>query len=196
MRIFIVIIGIVLSTLCGLQSAYGKSSSATSGNLPVEFKGWFYQEDVRGRGMEAINCFSENFVVVNGRKIALTYGVNIWPYSSVSETLYSCGFVFSDVTDILDNKPGSTDTTSKLPKFAPYSKIKKLTIVWLNNNTTTSLKIGNVLNNTIIVFNPYSTEFQKKLNRNKKFKVTVETTTGRKLDYYFNLSGMEPLPTL
>lgn len=185
-----------LSIIIGFNS-YGQNNSGKSGKLPEIFHKWSYGEGEgeRQRGMEILSCFSDNYNVVDGRKIALIYGADYWAESPVVETVFGVGFAFVDVSDILDENNSNYDKSrTRVPQFAKYTKGKKLSVNWLNNNTSSNIKIGNILRNTILIYYPNAMEFQKQVNRNKKFRVTVEISSGKKLNYYFDFSDLEPLP--
>lgn len=175
-------------------SGWSAPNSYNSYELPVEFTAWQYSEDPRG--MQTLGRFSNNYYLVNGQKIALFYGVEYWPNSGVRQTTYLIGISLSNLTKALDpTYNGNMNIRENIPRsLASFLKTKQIRVKWLNNNTTETIAINMVKNDVLLIFNPYSVNFQKKFNRNKKLCITIEISTGEKLDFILDLT--DPIPTI
>lgn len=94
-----------------------------SGIVDVDDSFWIPNETNSENGIsETLNCYSNNYYVINNRKIALLYSISYWSSSPLNKTRYYSGFNFIDVTE---------DNNSLLPLFKTSGTTnKKLTIVW------------------------------------------------------------------
>ena len=125
---------------------------------------------------------SDNYYVIDGRKIALLYLFGFTPNSPISDMKYSVGFSFFDITD---------DGASNLPIFDKVNN-KELSIIW-NNDVAGRLAMLRLEPTNIITTGPHSYNFQKTLNNAKRFKVSVATTSGQSLQYDFDISQRDGL---
>lgn len=168
-----------------------KSSSSQyngkSGRVNIDDSYWIPNEVNDENGFtETMNCYSDNYYVINNRKIALLYSIAYWHNSPVSKTRYYCGFNFIDVTEGDDN--------SLLPLFKTSGTInKKLTFVWGDGKTSTTETVSDRSSTGLLFFNPTCLTFQKNFNKYKTFRVHVITSDGKDLSFDFNLIKRGPI---
>lgn len=175
-------------------SGWSATNSPKSYPLPVGYTEWHYSEDPRG--MQILGRFSNNYYELSGKKIALYYAIDYWPNSGHKETNYLVGIRLSNLTEALDPKKiDGVETTKNIPRYSSsILKAKRIRVKWLNNNTTETVAISMIKNDVLMIFNPYSVSFQKKFNKNKKLCITIEISTGEKLNFTLDLT--DPIPTL
>ena len=167
------------------RKASSSKFNGKSGQVDIDDSFWIPNEtnDVNGIS-ENMNCYSDNYYVINNRKIALLYSISCWHNSPTSKTRYYCGFNFIDVTD----------KNSMLPLFKTSGTAnKKLTIVWGNGIRSSSETIDNRSSTGLLIYSPDCITFQNNFNRYKTFRVNVITADGKDLSYDFNLIRRGPL---
>lgn len=169
----------------GIRKSTSSQLNGKSGKVDIDDSFWIPTEtnDVNGVA-ENLNCYSDNYYIINNRKIALLYSISFWSNSPTSATRYYCGFNFVDVTD----------KNSMLPLFKTSGNInKKLTILWGNGKRSSAETIDNRTPTGLLIFSPNCITFQNNFNKYKTFKVNVITADGKDLSYDFNLIRRGPV---
>ena len=172
------------------SSSSGRKASTSrfngkSGNVNIDDSYWMPTETNDKNGTtKNLNCYSDNYYIINNRKIALLYSISNWKNSPTFTTQYFCAFNFIDITD----------ENSMLPLFKTSgSANKKLTIVWGNGEWSSSETINDRSAQGLIIFSPASITFQNNFNKYMTFRVCVITADGKDLSYDFNLIRRGPV---
>ncbi|WP_242385371.1 hypothetical protein [Phocaeicola sartorii] len=170
----------VLMVGCGGKTSNSSSKAATEdshmGTTEQDKSKWIYQDN---NGMQSYGMLSENYYVIEGRKIALFYQFFYWPNSPYDEQKYSVCFTFIDQTN-------GVDGAKIAPSFDTVNN-KELSIIW-NGGNGGALTMSKLMPTNIVTFNPLSYKFQTVLNQKKSFKVNVATASGQSLQYNFDMS--------
>lgn len=175
--------------LFALSSCGGKSSNSSNNDAATESSSdsrvgkteqdkskWIYQDS---NGMQSYGMLSDNYYVIDGRKIVLFYQFFYWPNSPYEEQKYSVCFSFIDKTD-------GNDGAKITPSF-DMANNKELSIIW-NGGNGGVLTMGKLKPTIIVAFYPLSYDFQNVLNQKQGFKVNVATANGQSLQYSFDMS--------
>lgn len=134
--------------------------------------------------MQSCGMLSDNYYIIDGRKIALFYQFIAFPNSPYEDQKYSVSFNFIDLTDGVDG--------AKIAPSFDTANNKELPITW-NGGNGGVLTMAKLKPTNIVAFYPLSYDFQKTLNQKQGFKVSVATTAGQSLQYNFDISQRGPL---
>lgn len=166
----------VLIASCG-----GNSNSIEPKQLKQDKTKWFFDDDGE---MQQYMCYSDEYYVIDGRKIALVYTFAYCPTSQYELLKYTCAFSFVDKTD-------ENGETCVVPSFNTNENAT-LPLIW-DDGKSGSITIDKVQSSLLIWWNPLSFKFQQLLNERKKFSVSVVLSNGTNLRFHFDISQREPL---
>lgn len=169
------------------EDAFGREKEGSMRKSePYLFKEWSASKK---DSMFIYTAYSDNYYVINGRKVALKY-----IYGGVGTNFIQTSFEFSDRT--------AESSKNKIVPSPDWKKVK-CNVIWNDGSTCVfvissngkMLYAGNELKkdekgNYMI---PSTNEFQKKLNEQKKFTITVLVTNGKSYEYKFDVSKFESI---
>lgn len=169
--IFMSCLLVVLTVSCG-----GNSNSIEPKQLKQDKTKWFVNDDGE---IQQCMCYSDEYYMIDSRKIALVYTFAYWPTSQFEQMKYACSFSFVDKTD-------EDGETRVVPSFNTNENAK-LPLIWEDGQSGT-LTIDKVQSSSLTWWNPWSFKFQKLLNERKKFSVSITLSDGKNLRYHFDIS--------
>ncbi|MDE5787108.1 MAG: hypothetical protein K2H79_00970 [Bacteroidaceae bacterium] len=148
-------------------------------------KEWFVS---KGDSVFLYSVLSDNYYVIDGHKIALEYCYG----GVIGKDFHHTAFCFGDLTACHSDE-------DKIVPSTDWKKVK-CDVVWNDGSTCVFLMDsngeivygGNELEkdekgNFIVSL---TNEFQKKLNKQKKFTITVPVTNGKSYEYKFDVSKL------
>lgn len=192
---YLIIVLCLFLFLCSCNTNSSKSDKSidaesslkegSTGKVELDNSQWEFSTQQSDIGeVHFAGCLSENYYVIDGRKIALSYTFVFLPMVQLPEYRHTCTFAFRDVTD--------SSFTEFLPSFNTNSTNDFVTVVYSRNNSD-NYPIGEIHDENIIICSPAALNLQKKLNQFKEMYVSVTTSNGRQLFYEFNINARGPL---
>lgn len=157
-----------------------ESTDVNTGKTEQDHTKWIY--DNTHKGTEICGMLSDNYYIIDGRKIALYYQFGAFPTSPTPAQRYNLSFSFIDETN---------DGSSVKPSFDTLNN-KSVGFTWDGGNGG-MLNIDKQNATSLVAFYPLAYEFQKGINDNKGVYVNVVTSTGQILKYHFDASQRGPL---
>lgn len=165
-----------------LFSCGGETEGSMRKSEPYLFKEWSASKK---DSMFIYTAYSDNYYVINGRKVALEY-----IYGGVGTRFIQTSFEFSDRT--------AESSKDKIVPSPDWKKVK-CNVIWNDGSTcvfviSSNAKIlygGNELKEDEKGYGiSLTNKFQKKLNKQKKFTITVPVTSGKSYEYKFDVSKL------